>query len=202
MIRLRAAIGFTLAAWFLGPGCSGPKPPPVAVVATVPLAVHRPEPAVRAFPADEEIPPIGFAFEGAPGNVRVTMEIERTSASPAAPTVNDVLFRASGSGRISVGFRRAWPGHDEGRATIRCRSGEEESEAVFEPELWFRHPSAIVTFESPLGEPSNPVAEGREIVLGRYVARNLPVDIRLTLKAVFSKDPIAPRVKAGPRPPR
>ena len=85
--------------------------------------------------------------------------------------------------------------------TLRCRSGGEESEALYEPAIWLAHPSAIVTFEPVGADPANPVAEGREVILARYVARNLPSDIRLTLKAVFSEEPVAPRVKAGVKPP-
>ena len=109
---------------------------------------------------------------------------------------------AEGDGRLSVAIKRPWPEHPNGRVTIRCLSGAEESSADFEPELWFHEPGAIVTFESPMGEASGPVVEGKEVILGRYVARNIPRDIRVTFRAVFSRDPLAPRVKAGLKPPR
>ncbi len=189
----------------LAAGCGGKPPAPsVATAAPVPLSIRRPDPHAMAFAAGDEIPPVSFAFEGAPGTVRVTMEVEGISVTPrpGVTTINDVLFRAEGPGRIGIGFRKPWPGHPEGRVTIRCESGDERSRAEFEPELWFGHPAALVTFESTVGEPSDPVAEGREIVLARYVARNLPRDLRLTLKAVFTRGPTPPRVKAGSRPPR
>ena len=134
----------------------------------------------------------------------MTMEVEGSSTStpPAPASLNDVLFKADGDGRLSVASSGPWPEHPNGRVTIRCLSGGEESSAEFEPELWFHLPAAIVTFESPLGEPSNPVVEGKEVILGRYVARNIPRDIRLTFKAVFSRDPVPPRMKAGIKPPR
>jgi hypothetical protein len=185
-------------------GCGGPKPvasPPTRP--SVPLAIQRPDHGTRVFSSEEEVTS-SFPFEGASGSVRVTMEVEKSSSSPgqATTTVNDVLFRAVGDGRISIGFKKPSPGHHEGRVTIRCLSGGEESEADFEPETWLSHPSAIVTFEPIPADFAQPVVEGREIVLVRYLARNMPNDIRLTLKALFSKEPVAPRVKVGPRPPR
>lgn len=196
-------IGWAFAlAWMGGCGSSPPEPKP-AVRANVPLSIQRPEHGTRVFTSEEEITS-SFPFEGANGSVRVTLEVEKISASHggATTTVNDVLFRAVGDGRISIGFQRPSPGHPEGRVTIRCSSGGEESEADFEPETWLSHPSAIVTFEPIPADFAHPVEEGREIVLVRYLARNMPVDIRLTLKALFSREPVAPRVKAGPKPPR
>lgn len=187
-------------------GCHGTKPiPPISSPSPVPLSIHRPEGGSRVFSGEDETAAAStFPFEGATGSVRLTMEVASggTPNAPGVPTVNDVLFQAVGEGRIAIGFRRPTPGHPEGRVTIRCRSGDEESEAEFEPAIWLGHPSAIVTFEPVAADPANPVVEGREVVLARYVARNLPSDIRLTLAAVFSKDPIAPRVKAGAKPPR
>ncbi len=132
------------------------------------------------------------------------MEIEGASDSKTTIplSINDVLFKAEGDGRLTVSFKRPWPGHENGRVMIRCFSGEEESSADFEPELWFHHPTGIITVESPLVEPTNPVVEGKEVILARYVARNLPHDIRLNFKAVFSREPVPPRVKAGMKPPR
>lgn len=163
---------------------------------------------MRVFSSGDEVPSASYAFEGAKGSVRVTMEIGGTSGAtsndpPTAPTsLNDVLFQAEGDGRLTVSIKRPWPEHPNGRVAIRYLSGREESTAEFEPELWFHLPGAIVTFESPLGESSNPVVEGKEVVLGRYVARNIPHDLRVTFKATFTKDPVAPRTKAGVRPPR
>ena len=163
---------------------------------------------MRVFTSQDEIPPVSYGFQGAEGSLRVTMEIEGVPGSnpgattPGPPSVNDVLFKAEGDGRVSVTFKRPWPEHPNGRVTIRCLSGEEESSAKFEPELWFHLPGAIVTLESPPGEPPNAVVPGKEVVLGRYVARNIPHDLRLTFKAVFSRDPVAPRTKAGVKPPR
>jgi hypothetical protein len=193
-----------LAALALMAGCGGTKPataPPVR--AHVPLSIQRPDHGTRVFSSEEEVTS-SFPFEGASGSVRVTMEVEKTSATPgqSTTTLNDVLFHAVGDGRISISFKRPSPGHHEGRVTIRCSSGGEESEADFEPETWLSHPSAIVTFEPIPADFAHPVEEGREIVLVRYLARNMPNDIRLTLKALFSKEPVPPRVKAGPKPPR
>ena len=94
-----------------------------------------------------------------------------------------------------MSFKRPSPEHPNGRVTIRCESGSKVSDADFEPELWYHQPGAIVTFESSLGDDANRVVEGKEVVLGRYVARNIPRDIGLSFKAVFTKDPVAP----GPR---
>jgi hypothetical protein len=184
--------------------CEGTKPiPPPTARPTVPLAIRRGEAPTRVFTGEEEVPGISYGFDGGKGSVRVTMEVEGISGSTLVPTsLNDVLFKAEGQGRISVAFKRPWPEHPNGRVTIGCVSGLEESSAVFEPELWFHRPGAIITLESPLGEPSNPVVEGKEVVLARYVARNTPQELRLTFKAVFTKDPVAPRTKAGIKPPR
>ena len=190
-------------------GCEGPKPTtgPTARP-NDPLAIHRADSPMRVFSGGDEVPPTSYGFEGAKGSVRVTMEFggvpgPTSSHLPAPPaSLNDVLFQAEGNGRLTVTIKRPWPEHPNGRVTIRCLSGQEESTAEFEPELWFHLPGAIVTFETPLGEPSNPVVEGKEVVLGRYVARNIPQDIRLTFKAVFTRDPITPRTKAGVKPPR
>lgn len=132
------------------------------------------------------------------------MVLEGVAASNSTTPIslNDVLFHVEGGGQISATFKRPWPEHPNGRVTIRCLSGQEESSAEFEPELWFHFPAAIVTFESPVGEASTPVVDGKEIVLGRYVARNIPRDIRLTIKAVFSREPVAPRTRAGLKPNR
>ena len=183
-------------------GCNTPITPPPPVKPLKPLSVHRADKPMRVFSAEEEIPSSTYTFQGAQGSVRVTMEIEGTSPStvPTPPVLNDVLFHAVGDGIVSVTFKRPWPGHDNGQVTIRCLSGEEESTASFEPELWFHQPAAIVTFESPVGEPSNPAVEGKEIVLARYVARNIPKDVRLTFKATFTRQPITPRIRAGLKP--
>ena len=186
-------------------GCDGSKlPPSPPVKPAAPLAIHRGEAPTRVFTGEDEIPSIAYAFEGGKGSVRVTMEVEGISgsAAPVPPSLNDVLFKAEGQGRISVAVKRPWPEHPNGRVTIRCVSGSEESAAEFEPELWFHLPGAIITLESPLGDPSNPVVEGKEVVLARYVARNIPRDIRLTFKAVFTRKPAIPRTKAGMKPPR
>lgn len=181
-------------------GCGTPMPPPSPPPAPTPLTVHRPDPDFRVFPGNDEVPPASFRFEGAGGFVRATLEVESQAATgptPPPPTINDVVFPVRGEGTLSILFRRPTPEHHGGRVVVRCRAGGAESEAEFEPVLWFGQPSAIVTFESRVGEPSNAAAEGREVVLARYVARNAPSEIRLAFKAVFSKDPIGPRVKAG-----
>ncbi len=180
-----------------GCGTADPTPPPAP--ARTPLAVHRAEPDFRVFSGNDEVPPATFRFEGADGFVRLTMEVESpaSTATSPAPQINDVLFPVRGEGTLSVLFRRPTPEDHAGRVVIRCRIGESESTAEFEPTLWFGRPSAIVTFESRVGEPANAAEEGREVVLARYVARNAPSEIRLAFKAVFSKKPIGPRVKAG-----
>jgi hypothetical protein len=197
-------ISFLVCAVLLG--CQGSETSPVAPPSrpAVPLTIKRGEAPTRVFSSEDEVPAISEAFEGGRGSVRVTMEVERssTSTTPIPVSLNDVLFKAEGDGRILIAFKRPWPEHPNGRVTIRCQSGGEESSAEFEPELWFHLPAAIVTFESPPGEASGAVVERKEIVLGRYVARNIPQDIRLTFKAVFSRDPVPPRMKAGIKPPR
>jgi hypothetical protein len=136
----------------------------------------------------------------------VTIELEGSTRTPPKtpppPAINDVLFKAEGQGRIAVAFERPRPEHPSGRVTITCLSGGEESSAIFEPELWYHLPGAIVTFEPTTGEPAESAAPGKEIVLGRYVARNVPQDLRLTFKAIFTREPLAPRTKVEPRAPR
>jgi hypothetical protein len=187
-------------------GCERSKAPPptLSVKPGVPLSVHPSEAPTRFFSSEEEIPSTYSTFEGATGSVRVTLEVQESSSNgePAPHSLNDVLFKAVGDGRICLTIKRPWPEHPNGRVTIACRSGGEESSADFEPELWFHKPGAIVTFESVGGESSSPVGEGTEVILGRYVARNLPHDIRVTLKAMFSKKPTPPRTNAGPKPVR
>jgi hypothetical protein len=196
MLLLIATVGFV--------GCEETKPPysRVAVKPFVPFSVHPSEAPTRVFSSEEEIPTIFSTFDGAKGSVRVTLEIEGTSKSskPTPLFINDVLFKAIGEGRISLAIKRPWPDHPNGRVTICCCSGAEESSAQFEPELWFDKPGAIVSFESVGGDSTSLVGEGKEIVLGRYVARNVPQDIRLTLKAIFSKEPVSPRTNAGMKP--
>jgi hypothetical protein len=208
MRRLEVArFAFLIHAAGIFVGCGNPKPVPVPPARpVVPLAIHRPDSSMRVFSGEEETPTASYLFEGARGSVRVTMEIEGNSApNPAHPmplSTNDVLFKAVGDGRLSVAFKRPSPEHPNGRVTIRCLSGDEDSSAEFEPELWYHLPGAIVTFEPSVGDSNEPVVIGKEVVLGRYVARNLPRDIRLTFKAVFTRDPVAPRTKAGLKPPR
>jgi hypothetical protein len=199
------------AAWICAPtlvvlgfcaGCNGAKPPRAVARPVGPLAIRRPDSAMLVFAGEAETPGSAYEFEGGTGSVRVTMEVEGTSvANPPVPFVNDVLFKAEGNGRISVGFKRPSPEHPNGRVTIRCLSGEEESTAVFEPELWYHLPGAIVTLESTGNDQKDQAVPGKEVVLGRYIARNIPRDIRLTFKAVFTREPVAPRTKAEPRPP-
>jgi hypothetical protein len=185
-------------------GCEKSKPPPpsLSIRPSVSLAVRPSEAPTRVFSSEEEIPTTFSTFEGARGSVRVTLEIEGNSnnSKPVPMSVNDVLFKAVGEGRISMAIKRPWPEHPNGRVTICCCSGSEESSADFEPELWFHKPGAIVTFESVGGDPLGPMSEGREVVLGRYIARNVPHDLRVTLKAMFSKDPVTPRTNAGIKP--
>jgi hypothetical protein len=186
-------------------GCEGSKPTPpptLAVRPNVPLSVRPSEAPTRVFSSEEEIPTTYSTFGGARGSVRVTLEVEGSNdpSKPAALSLNDVLFKAVGEGRISMAIKRPWPDHPNGRVTICCCSGNEESSAEFEPELWFHKPGAIVTYESVGGEPASPVGEGKEVVLGRYIARNTNQDVRLTLKAMFSKNPVPPRTNAGIKP--
>jgi hypothetical protein len=184
-------------------GCGGAKTPPTPARPVGPLAIHRPDSSMLVFPGEAETPGAAYEFEGGTGSVRVTMEVDGGSgANPAAPPINDVLFKAEGNGRISVAFKRPSPEHPNGRVTIRCSSGEEESSAEFEPELWYHLPGAIVTLESSGADQKDQAVPGKEVVLSRYIARNIPKDIRLTFKAVFTKEPVAPRTKAAPKPAR
>ncbi len=189
-------------------GCEGSKPPPPPAKPAVPLAIRRPDSGLLVFSGEAETPGTVYEFRGALGSVRVTMEVDGASAPVPAtskapsPILNDVLFKAVGDGRISVAFKRPSAENPNGRVSIRCLSGDEESSAEFEPELWYHMPGAIVTFEPTVGDSNDPAAHGKEVILGRYVARNIPRDVRLTFKAVFTGQPIAPRTKAAPRPTR
>jgi hypothetical protein len=181
-------------------GCSGSKPPPtLSVKPSSPLSVQLYNVSARVFSAEDEVPNTLAFFHGGTGSVRVTLEIDGSvSSSKSSPiSVNDVLFKAAGDGSIALTIKRPSVDHPKGLLTITCLSGTEESSAEFEPELWFEKPGAIVTFEPVGGENSVPISEGTEVILGRYVARNLPQDIRLTLKAMFSKKPVPPRTNAG-----
>ncbi len=189
----------TCLAW--GCGSSKQPPPTLSVGTGVPLSVRHSEAPTRVFSNDEEIPSLVSTFEGGRGSVRVTLEVEGPSNNgKPSLSVNDVLFRAVGTGRISLAIQRPFPDHPNGRVTIAGQSGTEESSAEFEPALWFHQPGAIVTFESVGGESSTVISEGKEIILGRYIARNIPHDIRVTLKAMFSTNPVPPRTNAGPKP--
>jgi hypothetical protein len=211
MMRRPGGFRFALVLLAVGPllGCEGAKPPQAPRKPAVPLAIRRPDSRLLVFSGDAETPGTAYEFKGASGSVRVTMEVEGASAPVAAnpphaeipppPKLNDVLFKAEGDGQISVAFKRPSPEHPNGRVTIACLSGGEESSAEFEPELWYHLPGAIVTLEPTGVEPKDQAVLGKEIVLGRYVARNIPTDIRLTFKAIFTRDPVAPRTKAAPR---
>ena len=179
-------------------GCGSSRPAPQPAAPATPY-IHRPEPDFRVFTGGDEVPVASFPFEDSGGYIRATMEVESAASKDPArpPTTNDVIFPVKGDGVLSILFRRPKPGEHGGRVVIRCRSGEAESEAEFEPNLWFDRPSSIVTFESKVGEAMNTPGEGHEVVLARYVARNIPAEVRLAFKAVFSDRPIAPRVKAG-----
>jgi hypothetical protein len=187
-------------------GCTPPPAIPPPAKPAVALAIHRPSGELLVFSGEAETPGTAYEFDGAPGSVRVTMEISGTTGSPSAhsapPIINDVLFKAEGRGRIAVAFKRPWPEHSNGRVTITCDSGGEESSASFEPELWSHLPGAIVTLEPAAGESNEAVNPGKELVLSRYTARNIPRDLRLTFKAVFTRDPLPPRTKAEPLPSR
>jgi hypothetical protein len=188
------------------PGCDRTNPPSNRAARPAgPLAIRRPDTALKVFTGQDDPPGASLTFQGAVGSVRVTMEIEGASGplgmvSPPQ-SLNDVLFKAEGDGRISVDFRRPWPDHPNGRVTIRCLSGGEESSADFEPELWYHLPGAIVTVEPTPSDAADPVVPGKEALIGRYVARNVPRDVRLTFKAVFTAEPLLPRTKAGLKPP-
>ena len=205
-MRGRGGVARVLFAFVPLLGCGGPEPTPAPAKPAVALAIRRPDSGLRVFSGTEETPAMAYEFDGAPGSVRVTMELEGSPASPSTkgspPAVNDVLFKAEGRGRIAIAFERPKPERPNGRVTITCLSGGEESSASFEPELWYHLPGAIVTFEPTTGEPADSAAPGKEIVLGRYVARNVPQDVRLTFKAVFTREPLAPRTKTELRAPR
>jgi len=187
---------------FVGPGCGGPPLPPPAAPAS-PVVIGSGSGAARTFGAGEEIPPASFPFDGGPGYVRITLEADRTAGDgqASAASLNDVLFRASGRGRIVVSFRKAWPGHDEGRVTVRCEGVGEDSSADFEPGLWSRDGSAPVAFSSPVPGPGGPFEPDTEIVLARYAAKLGSGAVALTVKATFSTHPPQVRVqgKAGSR---
>ena len=197
---------FLMMAWppcLIGCGKSTPVPAPGGNNPAGVLSIRQQKSNLHVFSAEDEPTPSSYPFSGARGSVRVTMEVEGASApvagQPAPPTINDVLFQAEGSGQVSVHFRRPTPDHPNGQVEIRCLSGREESTAKFEPELWYHLPGAIVTFEPAPPDATGAVIPGREVVLGRYVARNLPRDLRLTFKAVFTAEPLAPRTKPPAR---
>ena len=200
----RAARVFALALLAVGlsVGCGGTKAPTAKAKPVGPLAIRQPDSALLVFQGRTRLP-ARFMNSRGPGSVRVTMEVEGTSGatrrSRPPPTIKDVLFKAEGDGRISVEFMRPWPEHPNGQVTIRCISGDEDSSANYEPELWYHIPGAIVTLESAGRDQNEQATHGKEIVLGRYVSRNIPKDIRLSFKAVFTKEPVAPRTKAEPR---
>ncbi len=204
----RAARVFALALLAVGlsVGCGGTKAPTAKAKPVGPLAIRRPGFGDAGLSGRGRDSGAVYDFQGGPGSVRVTMEVagarERTRRIPAAPTIKDVLFKAEGDGRIWVAFMRPSPEHPNGQVTIRCVSGDEDCSAKYEPELWYHLPGAIVTLESAGGDQKDQAVPGKEVVLGRYVARNIPRDIRLTFKAVFTREPVPPRTKAEPRPPR
>ncbi len=185
-------------------GCGGPKPP------TPPIPDHGPEVRIgpadrsetgpRTFAAGEPIAPASLAFEGGPGFVRVTLEVETVAGGDRTTSLNDVLFAAEGNGTITVEFRGPRSGHESGRVSVRCVSGAEESVADFEPGLWFGDPGASVGFESPIGKGIM-VKSGSEVVLARYHARSAGREVRLAVKAVFAGGPVAPRTQVGKKAP-
>ncbi len=190
--RSRAWVGLALGSfWISTLGCDGDKPAPPggSGPSPDPAAVRADGPGSRTFEAGAEIPPATFPFEGSPGFVRVTVEAETSSGSARASSLNDVLFEAKGRGRIIVSFRKPWPGHDEGRVTVRCESGGEDSTAEFEPSLWFRDGGAAVAFQAHApGEPG-PVADGAEVVLAHYAAKVGNRAVGLTIRATFAGQP-------------
>jgi len=189
------ALALALLAGF-APGCGGTRPPttPAPAAPGPPVTIRSDPGEARTFEAGAEIPPASFAFEGAPGFVRTTLEAESSSEGRvASASLNDALFRASGRGRLVVSFRKPWAGHDEGRVTVRCEGGSEDSSAEFEPALWSRDPGAVVAFEAPAPGPITP---GREAVLARWAAKLGSKAVGLTLKATFAATPPPVRLKA------
>ena len=160
-----------------------------------PVAIRADAPGVRTFEAGAAIPPASFAFEGASGFVRVTIEAEVSSPGGRTSALNDVLFTARGAGRITLSFRKPWPGHDEGRVTVRCEAGSEDSTADFEPTLWFRDAGAVVAFEAPASASIGPVVEGSEVILARYAAKVGDRAVGLTVRATFAREPLPVRVQ-------
>ena len=84
-------------------GCGGSKPVSLAIKPNGPLSVHRGNAPTRVFSGEEETPTTSYAFEGATGSVRVSMEVvtlaQPNSATPVS--LNDVCSRRSGT----AGFR-------------------------------------------------------------------------------------------------
>ena len=148
---------------------------------------------------DQPVPPTQFSFEGAPGNVRLTVEVDG-GAGPVM--LNDILFRAEGSGTLSLTLRKPGPDQKVGRLTVDCRSGGEDSSAELDAGLWFADSDALVGVESRLTATPLRITEGTETILARYSAISAHRTIRMVWKAVFSNAPITPRVKAGMKPPR
>ena len=180
-------------------GCT--KAPPLQPKATGRLVVRVPQGNTQVLSDANEVPQLETSFEGAPGHIRVTLEVEGQlpSGRTGTTSLNDVLFRASGDGRIVLTIKKPDPTHPRGEVQLLCQSAGEESLASFEPSLWFDKPSSIVVFEPTINDAGSAPVEGREMTLGRFVARNLPQDIRVTLKAVFSARAMPPRTNAGTR---
>ncbi len=200
-LYVRGGVGYTvrmrnglLAILLIGmAGCDGPPHPLAAADGPPPSA----EPlTIRRVTSDAGA---SFAFAGAPGTLKVTIEVE---GGPDESYTQDYSFEARHSGTIALDFRPE-PEHQDGRVAIRCETRSLSSEVVFRPPLWFDQDPATVTFDFPPGGRPQPVASSREIILARYQAG--PPEGRrvlLTFKATFLREPIAPRLKAKPRPAR
>lgn len=174
-----------------------PKPVPparVSIQSTAPIAGTS-----TLIVPDQPVLPTQFSFDGATGNVRLTVEVDG-GAGPV--TLNDVLFRAEGSGTIILTLLKPGPDRKVGQLTVQCRSGGEESSADLDAGPWFADADALVGVESKLTSTPTTIIEGTEVVLARYSAIGASRTVRMAWKAVFSKQPTPPRVKAGMKPPR
>ncbi len=188
-------------------GCGETRTPTPTSKDIGPLTLEKAGPAgsdVELTPG-QPFPRIEFAFTGGPGFAKQIVEVTGTAESKnAGAFVYDTLFRAQDVGRLRFDLIPNPPDATEpSQAKVRlgAESGGEDSDASYNPRLWFGPGHETTRIRVKIAEHSKgrPLKADEEIVLAEIVAT--PSDagrkpIALTWKVQFSGTPSPPRLKA------
>ena len=200
MRQLPFTIVLLLCVAVLWTGCDNrPSPPDLPATLPAPAKPHwkivsisrRTDQVADSKPLD-----LIVAVEGPSGFSRVSLVTTRAvTGSPPASYLNDVLFPVGEQARLTASLHTV-----ERHARIEVVNQGEESNAIVPIQNLGDVPWVIET--SIIAEPAQLIAEGSEAPLGRWICRHGADSWTLTLRVLFSREPVGPRLKPEGKPPR